>query len=328
MNSDKPILTLMDEFLANQDIRETARKRYRENLHVFIGWLTRNCKDIQNPMRYEVITYKEHLIQSGKAVTTIDAYMVPVRQFFKWLEEEKIYDNVAAGIRSPRRYQGNRKDYLQAEQVDQLLSCISRSGITGKRDYAIINLMCNTGMRCVEISRLDLMDIKPSKDGFNVAIQGKGHINKDRSVTIPNEVMVPILNYLSDRPNLDENINPPIFVNHSYCSPNTRFTRYSISKSIKKYLRSIGIDTKKITAHSLRHTAAINAIKAGANIIDVQSMLGHRDSRSTDIYLKALQAESAEEGTAIRLLGDYYRNNKERGKNGQIGPQQQDSGNL
>jgi integrase/recombinase XerD len=237
MNTDKPILQLMDEFLANQDIRETARKRYRENLHVFIGWLTRNSEDLHNPKRYEIINYKEYLIQSGKAATTIDAYLVPVRQFFKWLEEEKIYDNIAAGIRSPRRYAGNRKDYLQADQVDELLSCISRSSITGKRDYAIINLMCNTGMRCVEISRMDLMDIKPSKDGFNVAIQGKSHINKDRSVTIPNEVIVPVLNYLSDRPDLDENTNPPMFVNHSYCSPNTRFTRYSISKIIKKYLR-------------------------------------------------------------------------------------------
>jgi integrase/recombinase XerC/integrase/recombinase XerD len=322
MNSDKPLLQLMDEFLSNQDIRENSRKKYRENLHVFIGWLTRNCKDIANPLRSEVITYKEYLIQSGKAATTIDAYMVPVRQFFKWMEEEKIYDNVAAGIRSPRRYQGDRKDYLQADQIDQLLSCISKTGITGKRDYAIINLMCNTGMRCVEISRLDLLDISPTKDGFNVAIQGKGHINKDRSVTIPHEVMFPIQNYLIERSDLNGTNNPPMFVNHSYCSPNTRFTRYSISKNIKRYLRSIGIDNKRISAHSIRHSAAINAIKAGANIVDVQSMLGHKDSRSTDIYLKALQAESAEEGTAIRLLGDYYKNNKKRGKDGQIGPQQ------
>jgi integrase/recombinase XerD len=322
MNSDKPILQLMDEYLANQDIRETARKRYRENFHVFIGWLTRNCADIHNPKRSEIISYKEYLIQSGKAATTIDAYMVPVRQFFKWLEDERIYDNIAAGISSPLRYKGNRKDYLQAEQVDLLLSCISRSTITGKRDHAIINLMCNTGMRCVEISRMNLLDITPMKGGFNVAIQGKGHINKDRAVNIPHEVMLPIQNYLIERSDLNGVNNPPMFINHCYCSRNNRFTQLSISKIIKKYLRSIGIDTKKITAHSLRHTAAINAIKAGANIIDVQSMLGHRDSRSTDIYLRALQAESAEEGTAIRLLGDYYKNNKKTGKNGQIGPQQ------
>jgi integrase/recombinase XerD len=310
MNSTKPILSLMDEFLLNQDINPNARKRYRENLVIFISWLTVNCEDIRNPKRSEIITYKRHLIDSGKAVTTIDAYLVAVRQFFKWLEAEEIYDNIAAGITSPRRYAGVRKSYLQSEQVDQLLSVIDRSTVIGKRDYAIINLMCNTGLRCVEISRMDLMDVKPCKDGFRIDIMGKGRITKDRSINIPECIMFPIHNYLIERTDLDGTHNYPMFVNHANCSRNRRFTRLSISKIIKKYLRSIQIDSSKITAHSLRHTAAINAIKAGASIVDVQSMLGHRDSRSTDIYLRALEAESAEEGTAIRLLSDFYQNNK------------------
>lgn len=314
MNSDKPILALMDEFLANQDINPNARKRYRENLMIFISWLTVHCSDIRNPKRSEIITYKRHLIDSKKAVTTIDAYLVPVRQFFKWLEAENIYDNIAAGITSPRRYAGVRKSYLQAEQVAQLLASINISTIIGKRDYAIINLMCNTGLRCIEISRMDLLDIKPYKDGFRVEIMGKGRISKDRSITIPECIMFPIHNYLIERTDLDGKNNPPMFINHCKTFRDRRFTRLSISKIIKKYLRAINIDSSKITAHSLRHTAAINAIKAGASIVDVQSMLGHRDSRSTDIYLRALEAESAEEGTAIRLLSDFYKNSKKKKK--------------
>lgn len=319
MKSDKPILELMDEFLANQDIRETARKRYRENLQMFISWLTRNCEDVKNPKRSEVIRYKEHLIQSRKAATTIDTYMVPVRKFFRWLEEEKIYDDIAAGIHSPKRYQGFRKDYLRADKVNEMLRSINRSSVTGKRDYAIINLMVNTGMRCIEISRMDLCDIVPCRDGFRVMIQGKGHIAKDRSITIPEALMLPIHNYLIERDDLDGTNNPPMFINHSRNSKGKRFTRLSISKAIKKYLRLIKIDNKKITAHSLRHTAAINAIKAGASVVQVQSMLGHRNSMTTDIYLRALEAETAEEGTAIRLLGDYYKGAQKNNKPGQIG---------
>jgi len=314
MNSEKPILALMDEFLANQDISETARKRYRENLHVFISWLTRNCEDIRNPKRSEIIIYKRSLIDAGRAVTTIDAYMTPIRRFFNYLEEVHIYDNIAAGIKSPRRTIEVRKQYLNVDQVSTLLSSIDRSTIVGKRNYAIIILMCNTGMRCVEVSRLDVNDIEKDKGGYRIAIQGKGHISKDRSVNIPESVMCPIHDYLVERIDLTGKNNPPVFVNHSHSAEGKRFTQLSISKIIKQYLRSIHIDSKKLTAHSLRHTAAINAIKAGANIVDVQSMLGHRSSKTTDIYLRALEAESREEGTAIRLLNDFYKSGKKNEK--------------
>lgn len=317
MRFDKPILQLMDEFLANQDIHEASRKKYRENLQVFLLWLTRNANDVTTPKRSEIINYKQSLIDSKKAATTIDAYMVPVRQFFKWLEDEGIYDNIAAGIHSPKRYMGYRKSYLTVEQVNLFLSSINRSTITGKRDYAIINLMCHTGMRCVEISRMDLMDVKPSKDGYIIELQGKGHINKDRYIHIPESLMFPIHIYLIERTDLDGKGNAPMFVNHSYCS-NKRFTQLSISKIIKRYLRSIDIDSRKLTAHSLRHTAAINAIKAGARITDVQSMLGHRYSSSTDIYLRALEAESAQEGTAIRLLDNFYKQGQKNSKSSQL----------
>jgi integrase/recombinase XerD len=313
---DKPILELLDQFLADQVISELARKKYRENLHVFITWLTRNAGDVKSPKRSDIIQYRTWLIDSKKAATTVDAYMVPVRQLFRYLEESNLYENIAAGVHSPRRYDGYRKSYLTREQVQQLLDIINTNRLTGKRDYAIINLMVNTGMRCIEISRLDLCDITPDKQGYRVAIQGKGRLYKDRSVHIPESMMFFIHHYLLEREDLTGKNNPPLFINHSHCSSG-RITPLTISKAIKRYLRAINIDSKKLTAHSLRHTAAINAIKAGAKITDVQSMLGHKYSSSTDIYLRALEAESAEEGTAVRLLNDYYHNGVKHNKNKQ-----------
>lgn len=307
MKTDLPILDLIDEFLENIDIRDASRRRYRENLKVFVVWMTKNSPDVRQPRRAEIINYKEYLIKSRKALTTIDTYMTPVRGFFKWLESEGIYENVAAGVHSPKRYHGYRKTYLQAQQVMQLLAAIDRSTIVGKRNFAIINLMVRTGLRCVEVSRMNWHDILVRKKGYTLLIQGKGRLIKDRELNVTDDIMTPIFEYHIERREA-EGIDHPLFVNHSYYMKEERISRLTISKIIKKYFRMINIDDKKMTAHSLRHTAAINAIKAGAKIPEVQSMLGHVNSQSTDIYLRALEAESAEEGTAVRLLENYYRN--------------------
>jgi len=302
MRSDKPILQLMDEFLANQDIRENSRKKYRDSLHIFIGWLTRNA-DVVNPQRSDIIRYKQWLLDSGKASMTVDNYLVSVRQFFRYLEDCNVYDNIAAGVHSPKRYQGYRKGYLKPADVNRLLNSINRDTIQGKRDYAIINLMVRTGMRCIEVSRADVQDLYVEGDHWIIEIQSKGHFEKDRPLGLTNKVVAPIKEYLNDLYDISE--SSPLFSNHSHVSKN-RITTLTISKVIKKYLRAIGIDSIKISAHSLRHTAAITSLRAGATISEVQHMFGHRSPNTTMIYLRAIEEELRREGTAVGRLDDAY----------------------
>jgi integrase/recombinase XerC/integrase/recombinase XerD len=311
MNSNKPILQLMDEFLANQDIRENSRKKYRDSLHVFIGWLTRNA-DVSNPQRSDIIRYKQWLIESGKAAMTVDNYLVSVRQFFKYLEESGIHDNVAAGVHSPKKYNGYRKGYLKPEEVNRLLSSINRSTLQGKRDYAIINLMVRTGMRCCEVARTNVQDLTIENNHWIIDIQGKGHMEKDRPLGITDKVVAPIKEYLSELYNVTD--ASPLFSNHSYVSKDTRITTLSISKIIKKYLRLIGIDSVKISAHSLRHTAAITALRNGATVTEVQHMLGHRSPTTTMIYLSAIEEELRREGTAVGKMDNAYDSGKKNSK--------------
>jgi len=315
MNSSKPILQLMDDFLANQDIRENSRKKYRESLHVFIGWLTRNA-DVRNPQRSDIIRYKQWLIESGKAAMTVDNYLVSVRQFFRYLEEAGIHDNVAVGVHSPKKYLGYRKGYLKPEEVNRLLSVINRSTIQGKRDYAIINLMVRTGMRCIEVERLSVHDLTKEGSHWIIDIQGKGHWTADRPLGLSNRVVAPIREYLIELDNITE--SSPLFFNHSYVSHNTRITTLTISKFIKKYLRYIGIDSSKITAHSLRHTAAITSLRNGATLSEVQHMLGHRSPDTTMIYLRAIEEELQREGTAVGRLDNAYESRKKNSERKQF----------
>lgn len=302
MNSEKPILQLVNEFLANQDIRENSRKKYHDNLLVFIGWITKNA-EVCDLKKIDIIAYKKWLNESGRTPATVDNYLAPVRQFFKYLEEENIYKNITKGIKSPPKYEGFSKDYLRTEQIKRLLGCINRSTVSGQRDYAIINLMLRTGMRCIEVSRANICDLKTEEDGWMLYIQGKRRYAKDRAIGVTTKIVAPIAEYI-DAHLLQE--KSPMFLNHSYVSNNTRITSVTISKLIKKYLRSIGIDSLKFSAHSLRHTAAITALKNGADILAVKSMLGHKKIETTMRYQDALEEERGREGTAIRLMDDAY----------------------
>jgi integrase/recombinase XerD len=315
MNSEKPILQLMDEFLANQDIRENSRKKYRESLHVFIGWLTRNA-DVRNPQRSDIIRYKQWLIESGKASMTVDNYLVSVRQFFRYLEESGIHDNVAAGVHSPKKPQGYRKGYLKPDEVNRLLSSINRETIQGKRDYAIINLMVRTGMRCIEVTRANVQNLTKEGNHWIIDIQGKGHWSADRPLGLTERVVAPIKEYLNQIDTLTE--SSPLFYNHSYVSHGTRITTLTISKIIKRYLRLIGIDSAKITAHSLRHTAAITALRNGATLSEVQHMLGHRSPNTTMIYLRAIEEELRREGTAVGKMDNAYDKGKKNSNSKQF----------
>lgn len=308
MKSDKPILELMDNFLANQDIRENSRKKYRDNLHFFIHWLTINT-DLNNIQRSDIIRYKQYLIDSGRSPMTVDNYLVSVRQFFKYLEEAGIHDNVAAGVHSPKHYRGYRKEHLSPEQVNKLLSSVNRETITGQRDYAIINLMVRTGMRCIEVARADVRDLRKEDGQWIICLQGKGHWEKDRILGLTDKVVKPIADYVSL-------LHPdsPMFLNHAFRSNRTRITTLTISKIIKKYLRDIGIDSKKISAHSLRHTAAITALMNGADILHVQSMLGHKNIETTMIYQRSIEEERSREGNAVRLLDKAFDSNKNHDK--------------
>lgn len=302
MNSEKPILQLMDDFLANQDIRENSRKKYRDNLHVFIGWLTRNA-DLTDIKKEAIIRYKNWLSDSGRAPSTVDNYLAPVRQFFKYLNECDIHKNITIGVKSPAKSEGYSKDYLRPDQVRNLLASINRDTSYGQRDFAIINLMLRTGMRCIEVARANVEDLKKEEGRWIFYIQGKGKWAKDRALGVTDKIVNPIAGYITAHTLIQSS---PMFLNHSYVSKGTRITTVTISKVVKKYMRAIGIDTVKVSAHSLRHTAAITALKSGADILAVKSMLGHKKIETTMIYQRALEEERGRDGTAIRLLDDAY----------------------
>ncbi len=304
MKSDKTINHLVREFLSEQDVNENSRYQYKININQFIHYCVVSKIDVRRPKRADIIAYKAYLLRGGKSTSTIDCYLTTVRKFFAWLEGNGIYDNIAAGVHSPKRYRGHRKNYLRVAQVKELLSSIDRSSLVGKRDYAIINLMIRAGVRRVEVCRMMVDDVYMNEGKYVMRLQRKGHLDKDQVLGITDKILEPIHEYLIERGNL--NGSEPLFMNHSWNGKGQGVSQDYVSRMIRKYLNEIGVNDKRITGHSLRHTAAITALKAGAKLEQVQEMLGHTSVETTKIYISAIEAEIRLDNPAVRALDTAF----------------------
>ncbi len=281
--TDKDQLFLLAyHFIQSLDLKESSKQTYRRELKPFIQWVIKT--KIKQPTRNNILEYKLSLEQQELSPLTISSYIVAVRRFFEWMESEKIYPNVARGIKGMKRNRGFRKDPLTLKQIKKLLEGMEKESIRGKRDFAIINLLVRTGLRTIEVVRSNIGDIRQESGESVLWIQGKGRDIKDEFVLLTEETLKPIQDYLKKRNKKRIKENEPLFGSLSDRNYGKRMTTRSISRIVKNNLRSIGIDHMRLTAHSLRHTAITLALQGGASIQEAQALGRHANINTTMIY--------------------------------------------
>jgi len=274
------IESFIEDFLLAQDVSPSSRESYRKGLKRFLEWL--KGQGVTNPSRETILSYKESLINEGLSSFSISAYIVAVRKFFNWLEATRGLPNIAKGIKGAKRVRGFRKDPLTIEQVRELLDSIDKSSIRGLRDYALINLLIRTGLRTIEIIRANVDDIRQEGGEALFYIQGKGRDEKDEFVLLTGETLKPIYEYLKAR--RSAKAGEPLFSSLSNCNSGERLTTRTVRRIVKQRLRTIGIESDRLTAHSLRHTAITLSLKAGATIQEAQALARHTNINTTLIY--------------------------------------------
>ncbi len=171
-------------------------------------------------------------------------------------------------------------NFLEADEVEQILNIDAGKNLAKTRDKAILELLFSTGLRVSELVGLNRDSVNLKKDEFSV--RGKG--DKTRVVFLSARAKDALKNYLSLRSDPEE----PLFVNISIGQltdkrPHGRLTARSIERIIKKYAIAAGI-TKKVTPHTMRHSFATDLLMNGADIRSVQAMLGHSSITTTQIY--------------------------------------------
>ena len=283
VNHNVSIVEAVEAFLSECDIRVNSKNVYRRGLQYFFKWVESTGRVISELSRADILRFKDSLLNTHSNLT-IAGYMVALRRFYEWAEGNKLYPNIARGVKSPKRKNAYLKEHLRENQIQQLLQHFENN----PRDYAIVNLLLRTGLRCVEVIRLNVEDIAYKGGQRILKVWGKGRDERDNFVVLTDKAYLPIKVYLDTRGSTT--LKEPLFVSTSNRNQNGRLTTRTISKICKVGFRAIGIDGKEYTAHSLRHTTAVMLLKNGS-LADVQSVLRHSSPATSQIYTKSIEEE-------------------------------------
>ncbi len=293
---------IIDRFLLAHDIKPKSKETYRRALRQFFKYL--DDQAITRPTRESLIAYKAYLINKNLSAYTVSAYIIATRKLFQWTESERIYPNIASQIKGQKKPKGFKKDALSVKQAQKLLTIMETDSLSGARDYALVNLLVRTGLRTIEATRADIEDIRQQSDQAVLFIQGKGRDSKDEIVILTEETLEPIRAYISMR-GQGVRDSSPLFISHSDRNYGERLTTRSVSRIVKDKLQASGLDDRRLSAHSLRHTAVTFSLIGGATIQEAQTLARHSDINTTLIYAHNLdRIAKAPEHKIDALLGN------------------------
>jgi integrase/recombinase XerD len=299
--SSQRVDELVDSFIQAQDVKESSKLLYKRTLKQYFNWVNSKSYLLSEIARPQLLEYKEYLLSSGMSSLTVGSYITSVKRFYEWTEANKFYPNVAKGIKSPKRKQQFKKQPLLPNQATALLSYYQDKTL---RDYAVVNLLLRTGLRTIEAIRANVEDITFKGSQRVLLVHGKGRDEKDNFVVLTDKAYQPIAQYLATRGKV--NSLEPIFTSTSNNSKGERLTTRTISYIAKEGLRAIGLDERSFTAHSLRHTTAVNILRAGGSLETAQFTLRHSNPATTQIYTATLNEERRLQNSGEVLIDTLY----------------------
>lgn len=239
---------------------------------------------IEDIKKEDFDTWRLSLADSWLSVKTVNAHIITIRSWLKYLKKEEIncLDPTTLDL---MKVQDREVTFLTSEEIERFFSSISRETIQGKRDYAICECIYSTGLRISELTALDRGDV--NLETLEFAVRGKW--GKLRVVYLTEAARDGIRDYIDAR----NDHFAPLFIRHNYSEENInsfllddanmRLTRFFITNMVKEYGVRAGI-LKNMHAHTLRHSFATTLLTNGADIRIIQELLGHASITTTQVY--------------------------------------------
>src|SRR3954447_2863874 len=268
---EKGLATFLDAFSGKNRSRATIRA-YQTDIQQFIAFLHTNNASIQTPADVEKVDVVVHFSSLAKRELTGIARarkMSALREYFRLLEGiEVITKSPTTGIETPKR-EKNGRQVLRSDEYTKMLSLAGANA----RDYAILQVFLQTGVRVSELAHLKIEDIDFIKPA--ITVRGKGRV--DREIALEKKGIHALKSYLAVRV---ESFSRRVFLNYQ----GEPISERGIRKLVVKYRKEAGI-TKKASCHTLRHTFATYKAEKGVSAYQLQQWLGHANLNTTQIYV-------------------------------------------
>ena len=261
---------------------DVIKKIELNDIHAFLAYLTTN--------------YHSKAATRARKVSSI-------RVFFNYLSQKAnlIEKNPAQNLETPK-IEKRMPKYLTLDDSKKLLTVTSDEERNKERDYAIITLFLNCGLRLSELVGININDI--SFDDAKMTVIGKG--NKERTIYLNKACLQAINNYLGVRPKIG--IKPTSTKALFLSERKERISKRTVQYVVDKELKRAGLDTKKYSTHKLRHTAATLMYQYGnVDIRALQELLGHESISTTEIYTHVAN-EQVRNAVEVNPLSDYSAN--------------------
>lgn len=293
-SNDHYLSDLIMDFVEDVEVGRGRSLRTAENYHLYMDRFAEFVGDVtvdqitDETVRKYRLWLARYVDDQGRELSTITQsyHLIALRSFLKYCAQRDIATLDAVKISLPKVHK-KQVSFLLAEEVARLFAEIDTTTENGLRDKAIMELLFSGGLRVSELCNLDRDRVNTKRREF--VIRGKG--GKDRPIFISATAADAVEQYLDSRV---DNLKP-LFLNNSRNvskdvhaetvaeSEKRRLTPRSVQRIVKNYAMKAGI-TKHVSPHTLRHSFATDLLMNGADLRSVQSMLGHANIATTQIY--------------------------------------------
>src|SRR2546428_1029371 len=271
MTLEKGLAAFLDAMLGKNRSAATLRA-YKTDVLQFLAFLKENniaITDVGDVGKVDVLEYLAALARKGLTGVARARKVSAIREYFRFLEGVGlIQKSPIAGIDTPKREQHTRQ-FLRSDEYTKMLSLAGAN----PRDYAILQVFLQTGIRVSELAHLKIEDIDFIKPA--ITVRGKGRV--EREIALEKKGIHALKSYLAVRV---ESFSNRVFLNYQ----GEPISERGIRKLVVKYRKEAGI-TKKASCHTLRHTFATYKAEKGVSAFQLQQWLGHANLNTTQIYV-------------------------------------------
>lgn len=281
-----PLWDAFESHLTATNYAKNTVRAYRRDLIKFLRWLNTHNKPIKTLTRADITDYLAALTQEAIAPSSRGRKLFAIRSFLQFLAEtQQIPGNPAVGIRAPKLDVKQRR-VLSEIEYRRLRDVVRKASI---RDYAIVELVLQTGLRVSEVCNLKYpQDIEFSNKTVHASLTVRDTKSRtDHLIPLNSVAEKAIQTYIQQRPT-DTETNHLFLTNRK-----TPMSQPLLSRLLKRYFRLANITSASF--HTLRHTFATHSLAMGTNIIVIKETLGHKHLTTTEKYLHFIRERQVEE---------------------------------